>query len=89
MQRALLHPWERWLSALHAAARILILHPMCPAMSLVCRLFLGYAASAHSRVTHIRFPCLPSGMLMPSRTWCFVAEIVSDALSQEAVLGHR
>ncbi|GAX78531.1 hypothetical protein CEUSTIGMA_g5971.t1 [Chlamydomonas eustigma] len=29
------------------------------------------------------------GILMPSRTWCFVAEIVSDALSQEAVLGHR
>jgi len=29
------------------------------------------------------------GMLLPSRTWCFVAEIVNDALSQEAVLGHR
>lgn len=29
------------------------------------------------------------GMILPSRTWCFVAEIVSDALSQEAVLGHR
>ncbi len=29
------------------------------------------------------------GMLLPSRTWCFIAEIVTDALSQEAVLGHR
>ena len=29
------------------------------------------------------------GMILPSRTWCFVAEIVSDALSQESVLGHR
>lgn len=29
------------------------------------------------------------GMILPSRTWCFIAEIVSDALSQESVLGHR
>lgn len=29
------------------------------------------------------------GLLVPSRTWCFVGEIVSDALSQLPVLGHR
>mmetsp|Transcript_6367 Transcript_6367/g.14131 ORF Transcript_6367/g.14131 Transcript_6367/m.14131 type:complete len:224 (+) Transcript_6367:65-736(+) len=29
------------------------------------------------------------GLLLPSRTWCFVAEIVGDTLSQQAVLGHR
>lgn len=28
-------------------------------------------------------------MLVPSRTWCFVGEIVSDALAGMAVLGHR
>lgn len=27
----------------------------------------------------------PAGMLIPGRTWCFVAEIVEDTLSQMAV----
>ena len=31
----------------------------------------------------------PEGRLMPSRTWCFAAEIVSDALAQIPELGHR
>jgi len=29
------------------------------------------------------------GMLQPSRTWCFVGEIVHDSLSQMPVLGNR
>ena len=33
--------------------------------------------------------CLTAGMVLPARTWCFVAESVGDAMSQEAVLGHR
>jgi len=28
-------------------------------------------------------------MLQPSRTWCFVGEIVHDSLSQMPVLGNR
>ena len=32
---------------------------------------------------------MPAGMLQPSRTWCFVGEIVHDQLSQMPVLGHR
>jgi len=31
----------------------------------------------------------PQGMLQPARTWCFVGEIVHDALSHMPVLGHR
>jgi hypothetical protein len=30
-----------------------------------------------------------SGLVMPARTWAFVGEIVTDSLSQLAVLGHR
>ena len=37
------------------------------------------------------FTCLGimSGLVMPARTWAFVGEIVTDSLSQLAVLGHR
>jgi hypothetical protein len=31
----------------------------------------------------------PEGRLLPNRTWCFAAEIVSDALAHIPELGHR
>lgn len=31
----------------------------------------------------------PQGMLLPSRTWCFIGEIVNDSLSQMPTFGNR